>query len=54
LGIPEEEARFYEGEFHLGRTLVTVQAPGRYEEARDILRRHGAYDVESRRVVTAM
>jgi hypothetical protein len=49
LGIPEEEARFYEGEFHAGRTLVTVQAPGRFEEARDILRRHGAYDIESPR-----
>ncbi len=53
LGIPEDEARFYEGEFHAGRTLVTVQAPGRYEEARDILRRHSAYDVESRRVAPA-
>ena len=27
LGIPEEEASYYEGEFHSGRTLVTVQAP---------------------------
>jgi hypothetical protein len=49
LGIPEDEARYYEGEVHAGRTLVTVQAPGRFEEARDILRRHGAYDMETRR-----
>jgi hypothetical protein len=48
LGIPEEEARYYEGEFHAGRTLVTVQAPGRYEEACEILRRHGASNIESR------
>jgi hypothetical protein len=48
LGIPEEEAKFYEGEFHAGRTLVTVQAPGRYEEAREILHKHGAYNVETR------
>ena len=41
LGVPEEEARYYESEFHAGRTLVTVRAPGRYEEATAILRRHG-------------
>jgi hypothetical protein len=48
LGIPEEEATYYEGEFHSGRTLVTVQAPGRYEEVREILRRFGAYDHANR------
>jgi len=41
LGVPEEEARYYESEFHAGRTLVTARAPGRYEEASAILRRHG-------------
>ncbi len=50
LGIPEDEATYYEGEFHSGRTLITVQAPGRYEEARDILARFGAYDYENRRL----
>ena len=50
LGIPEEEATYYEGEFKSGRTLVTVQAPGRYEEVRDILRRYGAYDHANREV----
>lgn len=50
LGIPEEEATYYEDEFKSGRTLVTVQAPGRYEEARDILRRYGAYDHANREV----
>ncbi len=50
LGIPEDEATYYEGEFHSGRTLVTVQAPGRYEEARDILARFGAYDYQNRRL----
>ena len=43
-GIPEEEARYYQGEFEAGRTLVTVTADGRYDEAVAILRRHGAYD----------
>src|SRR5437588_4004977 len=44
LGIPEEEARYYEEEFKAGRTIVTVKAGTRYQEARDILHRHGAYD----------
>jgi hypothetical protein len=44
LGIPEEEARYYEGEFHSGRTLVVVQAPGRTAEAWAILSRHAAYN----------
>jgi hypothetical protein len=42
LGVPEHEARYYEPELHAGRTLVSVRAPGRYEEASAILRRHGA------------
>jgi len=48
MGIPEEEAQYYEEEFKAGRTLVTVQADGRYTEAAAILRRHGAYDMTSR------
>jgi hypothetical protein len=43
LGIPEEEARFYESEFKAGRTLVTVRAPGRVDEAYAILHHHGAF-----------
>lgn len=38
LSIPEHEARHYERAFHSGRTLVTVRADGRYEEATAILR----------------
>jgi hypothetical protein len=48
LGIPEAEARYYEGELTAGRTVVTVRAPGRYEEAEEILRRFGGYDIRSR------
>jgi uncharacterized protein (TIGR02271 family) len=44
LGIPEEEARYYEGEFKSGRTIVTVKADGRYDEAWSILHRFGAYN----------
>jgi hypothetical protein len=39
LNIPEEEARHCEQLFHSGRSLVTVQAGDRYEEAVAILRR---------------
>src|SRR5512143_3925385 len=46
-GIPEEEARYYQGELEAGRTIVTVQADGRYDEAVTILRRHGAYDMHT-------
>jgi hypothetical protein len=49
LGIPEDEARYYEREIHVGRTLVTVRAPGRADEAREILRLHGADDMHTRR-----
>jgi hypothetical protein len=52
MGIPEEEARFYEGEFKAGRTLVTVKADSRYDEARSILREAGAYDVYDRNQTT--
>ena len=48
LGIPHEEAEYYEGEFREGRTIVTVNAQNRFIEARDVLRRHGAYDIETR------
>ncbi|TMD78937.1 MAG: hypothetical protein E6I97_05950, partial [Chloroflexi bacterium] len=48
MGIPEEEARYYQGEFEAGNTLVTVQADGRQQEAKAILQQHGAYDATSR------
>lgn len=44
LGIPEEEARYYEEEFQAGRTIVTVRTESRFDEARSVLQRHGAYD----------
>jgi len=44
LGIPEHEAKYYEGEVGSGRTLVTVKADSRYDEAWKILQRHGAYN----------
>jgi uncharacterized protein (TIGR02271 family) len=48
MGVPEEHAKYYEGEAKAGKTLVTVRADERYDDAQRILRDHGAYDVESR------
>jgi hypothetical protein len=48
LGIADEEARFYQSEFETGRTIVTVRARGRSQEALAILQRHGAYDATGR------
>jgi hypothetical protein len=47
LGIPEDEAAYYEGEFKAGRSLVTVKADDRYEEAANILRSCGGFDRKS-------
>jgi hypothetical protein len=52
-GIPEEEANYYQGEFESGRTIVTVQADGRADEAMAILSRHNAYDMSTRGDVTS-
>ncbi len=48
MGVPEDQAEYYEGEAKAGRTLVTVRAPERYDDAQRILRDHGAYDIETR------
>jgi hypothetical protein len=41
LGVPDEEAKFYEGEFKTGRTLVTVRAGDRSDAACGAIQRHG-------------
>jgi uncharacterized protein (TIGR02271 family) len=48
LGIPKEEAEYYESEFKAGRTLVTVKTTTRQDEAMAIMRGHGGYDMGSR------
>jgi uncharacterized protein (TIGR02271 family) len=52
MGVPEEHAKYYEQEAKAGRTLVTVRANGRYDDAQRILRKFGAYDVESQHAGT--
>ncbi len=41
IGLSDDEARLYEAEVAAGRTLVTVRADERYDEAVTILRRCG-------------
>ncbi len=48
LGIPRDEAEYYEREFEAGRVIVTVAAEGREPEARLIIERNGGYDQASR------
>lgn len=53
LGVPEEEAKYYDEEFQTGRTLVTVRDTSRYNEAQRIMREENAYDYETRDSATA-
>jgi hypothetical protein len=48
LGISEDEAKFYEQEFKAGKAIIAVQAGTRMIDARDIMRRHGGYDMQTR------
>ena len=48
MGVPEEEARYYQSEFEAGRSIIAVQAAGRQAEAREILLTNGAYDITTR------
>lgn len=48
LGIPKDEADYYETELHSGRTVVTVNAGGKRAEAKALLVRYGAYDMSTR------
>jgi hypothetical protein len=46
MGIPENEASWYEERVKGGAWLVSVNAPGRYDEARRILHEYGGEDYE--------
>lgn len=47
LGISEDEARFYEKEFHEGRAIVAVKPGARLADAADILVRSGGRNVHA-------
>ena len=44
LGVPHEQASFYNDEFKVGHTVVSIRPDGRDSEASNILHRNGAYD----------
>lgn len=48
LGIPENEAKYYDQQVRDGRTLMTVRADDRYSDASDIVRRRKGFDYETR------
>jgi uncharacterized protein (TIGR02271 family) len=48
MGLSREEAEFYEGELKAGRTIVTVKAGSRRDEALRLLRQFGAYDISNK------
>ena len=43
LGVPEEDASFYESEFKSGRTLVTVKAGAKSPSAQQLIERNGGH-----------
>jgi hypothetical protein len=47
LGISEDEARYYENQFHEGRAIVAVKPGARLADAAEILARHGGHNVHS-------
>jgi len=47
IGVPEDEAHFYQQELEAGHILVTVKASSGYADALNILRRNGAYDAST-------
>lgn len=48
MGIPEDEAKYYDSEFREGRTLMTVRSKDRYDLAGDTIRRGGGWDYDTR------
>lgn len=46
-GLSEDEARYYEKQFHAGKAIVTVDPRGREPEVTEILRKHGGYDMQT-------
>jgi len=53
LGVSEDEARYYELQFQSGKAIVMVRPNGRANQATEILRRHGSYDITTRRNLPA-
>lgn len=48
IGVPEEEAHYYQHELEKGHTIVTVKSTGGYDNVIDIMHRNGAKDAKIR------
>jgi outer membrane lipoprotein SlyB len=46
MGATEEEAKYYDQEFKAGASIVTVDAGDKTQEAREILKRNNAKNIE--------
>jgi hypothetical protein len=54
LGVPEQDAHYYQSQLDAGRAIVIVNAGGQPELALNFLRQRGAYDISARlRIVEA-
>jgi hypothetical protein len=49
LGVPQDQASYYDNELKSGRPIVSVRADGRDQEAMNILRTNGAYTYDMQR-----
>ncbi len=49
MGVSKDEAQYYDNEYNNGRTIVSVNAGSRAEEAKTILDTNGAYNYATRR-----
>jgi hypothetical protein len=47
MGIPDDDAKYYEGEFKAGRTIVTVDGGPKAAQAQGVLTQYGAYNRSS-------
>jgi hypothetical protein len=48
IGVPEQDARYYQSELDSGRSIVLSKAVGNPEQSLSILRQSGAYDIAFR------
>ncbi|SRR6266516_1857585 len=48
LGVPAQDAQYYQSQLDAGRAIVIVNATGQLEEALSILHQSGAYDISAR------
>lgn len=48
MGMPEHDANYYQGELDANHVLLLMNADERPEEAFNIMRQHGAFDISSR------